>query len=158
MELVAWMENHFKEACDQVPNRYGVLELRRCEKVIVYMYIRNVFAHVKRYFTLFIYLKESVYDLYKCEMLQRGKEYLGLTTFYTVWNDVFDHVHVKEFNTVQGKCNTCADLDEGLHKCTSSQGLLCLAIMGSKQSYYLSFVLLLSQDGTSIGSFKPITR
>ena len=55
-------------------------------------------------------------------MNQRGKRFTGLTTFYTAWKEVFDHVHIKEFKTVQGKCNTCANLDEGYRKCASSKG------------------------------------
>ena len=70
--LVAWLDLHFKESCDQVPNRYGNLELEQCDK-------------------------KAIYLMYKRDMEERdcAAKCVGITTFYEVWRDIFDHVKTK---------------------------------------------------------------
>jgi hypothetical protein len=80
-----WMARHFDLIGDMVPNSGGEIHLEPIHIVEVYA--------------------EHVVD-----MEHAGIPYVNVDTFANIWSNCFEHVKIREFKAVSGKCQTCANL------------------------------------------------
>jgi hypothetical protein len=80
-----WMARHFDLIGDMVPNSGGEIHLEPIQIVDVY--------------------HEHVMD-----MEVAGIPYVGVDTFANIWKNCFEHVKIREYKAVSGKCQCCANL------------------------------------------------
>ena len=80
-----WMARHFDLIGDMIPNSGGEIHLEPVQIVEVYA--------------------EHVLD-----MTNAGIPYVNVDTFANIWMNCFEHVKIREFKAVSGKCQCCANL------------------------------------------------
>jgi hypothetical protein len=90
-----WMAAHFDLIGDMAPNRDGEIHLEPCHIV-------------------------EVYGEYFVDMQNADVGSVHVDTFASIWNNCFDHVKIREFKAVSGKCACCANLST-LRKTFKSQ-------------------------------------
>jgi hypothetical protein len=120
LSCYAWMHNHFDLVACAAPNSC-CMELEP------------------------ITLSE-VHDEYLLDMVHTHESGLGLTAFCRLWKTCFQHVRIREFKAVTGKCHTCAVLGiaRKTHRDRMSREHIKLmhylhrsAFMNERVSYYL---------------------
>jgi hypothetical protein len=65
---------------------------------------------------------KDVYSPYVQETAMFKFSSIGLSAFYSMWNNCFPHVRIREFKAVCGKCTTCSDLSNLRKSCRDSAG------------------------------------
>ena len=88
LSCYAWMKDHFDVVGDPMPNLDGEIHLEPTEK-------------------------QSIWKEYHDDMMLSGSLVLQFDSFSSLWSVCFQHVKVREFKAVTGKCETCAKLSEG---------------------------------------------
>jgi hypothetical protein len=93
---VSWLQGYF--ACfDMQPNREDEIHIDDC-------------------------CKRDIYLMYKLSMKENNKlgdRILSKSSFYNLWKNCFDHVKIRKYKAVHGKCTTCAMLSEAKLKAAS---------------------------------------
>jgi hypothetical protein len=131
LHCAAWMKNHFSMCGDCIPNRNDEFHLEPVDKAEIYLE-------------------------YKRDQVQQSppQPYISLTKFYSLWNDCFQNVKIRQFKACGGKCNICADLSEARRKEVSLAGRAELTqlhalhrctYMGERRCYYENRLLAVSQ-------------
>ena len=107
MAAFVWMKDYFGTVGDYQPNRDGEIHLEKMDKIMVY----------NEYITDFGFLKNA--DIIK------------LRSFYTMWEEAFKHVKIREYKDVGGKCTCCANLSECRRRQQSRDGRQEVTILHS---------------------------
>jgi hypothetical protein len=84
----AWMHDHFELVGDAMPNLDGEIHLEPTEM-------------------------KTIWQEYHDDMVLSDTLVLQFDAFSSIWNVCFQHVKIREFKAVTGKCETCAKLSEG---------------------------------------------
>lgn len=127
----AWMQFNFAMSGDCQPNREGEIHLEPC-------------------------VKNAIYNEYVRDQEQRTPALpsVGLDEFYRIWKDVFPHVKIRKYKSVNGKCNCCADLSQARRlECSSAVrgeytalfGFHRITFMNERRTYYDRRHLAVSQ-------------
>ena len=88
LSCYAWMHDHFELVGDAMPNLDGEIHLEPTEIQIIW-------------------------HEYHDDMVNSGSLVLQCDQFASMWRVCFQHVKIREFKAVTGKCETCAKLSEG---------------------------------------------
>ena len=96
LSAYAWMAHHFALVGDMAPNRDGEIHLEP--------------VHYK-----------EVHKEYCEDMNSSGLKVVCVDTFCSIWRNCFQHVKIREFKAVCGKCQCCAKLSSMRKKFKSQQ-------------------------------------
>jgi hypothetical protein len=89
MTTFGWMKQFFALVGDMIPNSFGEIHLEPTDIIDIYM--------------------EYCRDLDNCTT---PLEKVSYSTFCQLWTLCFEHVKIRQYKAVSGKCNTCAFLSE----------------------------------------------
>lgn len=91
--------------------------------------------------------KKDIYQEYVSDIIDVYKhdKSLGYEAWLKLWNMAFEHVRIREYKAVTGKCLTCAILSDlrrtrkdsgGRKQTTTLQAYHRSAFMGERETYY----------------------
>jgi hypothetical protein len=86
LETRNWMENYFTSYGDSQPNRTEI--------------------HLETS------IKRDIWKEYALERQHDGKEFMSYQAFCELWATNFNHVKIREYKQVTGKCWTCAFINQ----------------------------------------------